>query len=53
MMLKTEILALADKITRSYLFTLNKGGPTEKDLSRQEIDVILAALRVYAESNGN
>ncbi len=36
---------LADKITRSYLFTLNKGGPTEKNLTGAEIDLLFAALR--------
>lgn len=40
-----EAKALHDKIVRAYLFTLNKGGSTEKDLSAAEVDLILLALK--------
>lgn len=35
---------LHDKLIRSYLLTINKGGPTESDLSAEEVDLILLAL---------
>lgn len=40
----SEAEKLHDKIIRSYLFTLNKDGPTESNLSPEEIDLILLAL---------
>lgn len=40
-----ETRALHDKLIRSYLFTLNKGGPTESNLSAAEVDLILLALK--------
>ena len=39
---------LHDKLIRSYLFTLNRDGPTESDLSAGEVDLILAALKRFA-----
>ncbi|WP_448043784.1 hypothetical protein [Bradyrhizobium liaoningense] len=35
---------LRETLIRSYLFTLNKDGPTERDLSIEEVDLVLLAL---------
>lgn len=47
--LVTDYQNLAEQINRSFLITLNKGAITERNLSAEEFDLVLTALRAAGQ----